>query len=178
MLMKTKGIIRRVDNLGRVVIPREYRKLHRIFLGDPMEISCTENGEIILRKIDTTLTLEEYSAPLVKLLSEQLSGTVLVSNLEFFVLGCGSEKNAFVGKDLPIDVRLSLGERKNISLDGIPSEWNLSGFERKSMIGEIILGESDIFGGLFLVKDGACSADDTLILKLTAAVLASSLQKY
>lgn len=52
--METNGIIRRIDDLGRIVIPREFRRLHGIDLGDPMEISATPNGEIIVKKADTS----------------------------------------------------------------------------------------------------------------------------
>ena len=98
--MKTNGIVRKVDGLGRVVIPREFRKLHKISLGDPMEISCMDNGEIVLRKLDMTLTLEELSSEAVRSLSEAVSGTVLVSNTEKWIGGSGKYKNQFAGKEL------------------------------------------------------------------------------
>ena len=51
--MKTTGIVRRVDDLGRIVIPREYRRAYEIEIGDPMEISADENGIITLKRVDT-----------------------------------------------------------------------------------------------------------------------------
>lgn len=50
--MKTTGIIRRVDDLGRVVIPKEIRRMMRIKEGDPLEIFTTPNGEIILKSAE------------------------------------------------------------------------------------------------------------------------------
>lgn len=50
--MKTTGIIRRVDDLGRVVIPKEIRRMMRIKEGDPLEIFTTSNGEIILKSTE------------------------------------------------------------------------------------------------------------------------------
>ncbi|MCL2599079.1 MAG: AbrB/MazE/SpoVT family DNA-binding domain-containing protein [Firmicutes bacterium] len=49
--MKSTGIVRRIDELGRIVIPMEYRKMHKINIGDPMEILASDKGEITLRKI-------------------------------------------------------------------------------------------------------------------------------
>lgn len=50
--MKTTGIIRRIDDLGRVVIPKEIRRMMRIKEGDPLEIFTTPNGEIILKSTE------------------------------------------------------------------------------------------------------------------------------
>ena len=50
--MKTTGIVRRVDDLGRIVIPREYRRAYDIEIGDPMEITADENGIITLKRVD------------------------------------------------------------------------------------------------------------------------------
>ena len=50
--MKTTGIIRRIDDLGRVVIPKEIRRMMRIKEGDPLEIFTTPNGEIILKSAE------------------------------------------------------------------------------------------------------------------------------
>ena len=62
--MKTNGIIRRIDDLGRIVIPREFRRLHGIDLGDPMEIVATADGEIIVRKADTSEELVKIASSL------------------------------------------------------------------------------------------------------------------
>lgn len=49
-LLKATGIVRRIDELGRIVIPKEIRRTLRLREGDPVEIYTGENGEIILRK--------------------------------------------------------------------------------------------------------------------------------
>ena len=48
--MKATGIVRRIDELGRVVIPKEIRRTQRIRRGDPLEISTTGEGEVIFKK--------------------------------------------------------------------------------------------------------------------------------
>ena len=50
--MKTTGVVRRIDDLGRVVIPKEIRRMMRIKEGDPLEIFTTPNGEIILKSAE------------------------------------------------------------------------------------------------------------------------------
>mgnify|MGYP003301671215 CR=1 FL=1 len=56
--MKATGIVRRIDDLGRVVIPKEIRKTLRIREGDPLEIFTAKDGEIILRIVDGKLVHE------------------------------------------------------------------------------------------------------------------------
>ena len=63
--MKTTGIVRRVDDLGRIVIPREYRRAYDIEIGDPMEISADENGIISLRRVDTGAEYRKAACALV-----------------------------------------------------------------------------------------------------------------
>ena len=48
--MKATGVVRRIDDLGRLVIPKEIRKVHHIKEGDPLEIFTDKEGEIILKK--------------------------------------------------------------------------------------------------------------------------------
>ena len=51
--MKATGIVRRIDDLGRVVIPKEIRRTFRIREGDPLEIFTDRDGEVILKKVFT-----------------------------------------------------------------------------------------------------------------------------
>ena len=48
--MKSTGVVRRIDDLGRIVIPKEIRKILRIKEGDPVEVFTDKEGEIILKK--------------------------------------------------------------------------------------------------------------------------------
>lgn len=55
--MKETGVIRKLDALGRIVIPREFRKRNHIEVGDPVEMHAMQNGDIVLRKVDTAARL-------------------------------------------------------------------------------------------------------------------------
>ena len=178
--MKTNGIIRKVDGLGRVVIPREYRKLHRISLGDPMEISCLESGEIVLRKMDMTLSLEDLSVGALRVLAENTEGTVLVSNLEKWLGGNGADKGMFIGKDLPGEIRSRISRREDYSVFDVTE---IKGLDVKpgrklAMVAEPIAGDSDVFGALFVVRTDAVSEKDIALIKTAAVILGNSLQKF
>ena len=59
--MKATGVIRRLDDLGRIVIPKEIRKLMRIREGEPMEIFVNAEGDIILKKYSPIGDLSEFA---------------------------------------------------------------------------------------------------------------------
>ena len=59
--MRATGIVRRIDDLGRVVIPKEIRKTLRIREGDPLEIFTAKDGEVILKKYSPIGELNEFS---------------------------------------------------------------------------------------------------------------------
>lgn len=178
--MKTNGIIRKVDGLGRVVIPREYRKLHKISLGDPMEISCMENGEIVLKKMDLSLTLEDLSFTAIRALSENIGGTVLVSDMTKWLGGSGAAKGLFIGKEIPETVRSHIAARKDYSVIDANEIVGLDvQFERQTaFLAEPIAGESDVFGALYITGVGQIPAEQIALLKTAAIILGSSLQKF
>lgn len=178
--MKTNGIIRKVDGLGRVVIPREFRKLNKISLGDPMEISCLDSGEIVLRKMDMTLTLEELSSTALRVIAENTHATVLVSGLEKWIGGSGADKNKFVGSELPEQLKRHIAERKDFSICDVSKVENLDvSFDRQTaLLAEPICGDSDVFGALYITGVENIPESHIILLKTTAAVLGSSLQKF
>lgn len=178
--MKTNGIIRKVDGLGRVVIPREFRKLNKISLGDPMEISCMDSGEIVLRKMDMTLTLEELSNAALRVLSESIRGTVLVSGMEKWVSGSGPDKAKFIGRELPEEIRQHLRRREDYSLCDVGEIAGLDvQFDNKTaFLAEPISGDSDVFGGLYITGVESIPEAHITLLKTAAVILGSSLQKF
>ena len=66
--MKATGIVRRIDDLGRVVIPKEIRRTLRIREGDPLEIFTDRDGEVILKKYSPIGELNEFAAAVKKAL--------------------------------------------------------------------------------------------------------------
>ena len=74
--MKATGVIRRLDDLGRIVIPKEIRRTFRIREGDPMEIFTNRNGEIILKKYSPIGDLGNFAVQYAEALSENTGHTV------------------------------------------------------------------------------------------------------
>ena len=78
--MKATGIVRRIDDLGRVVIPKEIRRTMRIREGDPLEIYTTRDGEVIFKKYSLIGGLEEFAAQFCDTLSRSTDFSAAVTD--------------------------------------------------------------------------------------------------
>ena len=68
--MKATGIVRRIDDLGRVVIPKEIRRTMRIREGDPLEIYTSKEGEVIFKKYSLMGGVDEFAAQICETLNK------------------------------------------------------------------------------------------------------------
>ena len=73
--MKATGIVRRIDELGRVVIPKEIRRTQRIRRGDPLEIFTTGDGEVIFKKYSPIGEMNAVAAQYTEVLSKSFALT-------------------------------------------------------------------------------------------------------
>ena len=78
--MKATGIVRRIDELGRVVIPKEIRRTQRIRRGDPLEIFTTGDGEVIFKKYSPIGEMNAVAAQYTEVLSKSFALTTLVAD--------------------------------------------------------------------------------------------------
>ena len=78
--MKATGIVRRIDDLGRVVIPKEIRRTMRIREGDPLEIYTSRDGEVVFKKYSLLGGLDEFAAQFCETLSKSTGSIVAVTD--------------------------------------------------------------------------------------------------
>ena len=90
--MKATGIVRRIDDLGRVVVPKEIRRVLRIREGDPLEIYTGNSGEVILKKYSPINELGQFAGEYVETISKVIGGTVIVSDTDQIIAASGSER--------------------------------------------------------------------------------------
>ncbi|MFW5991984.1 MAG: AbrB/MazE/SpoVT family DNA-binding domain-containing protein, partial [Halanaerobiaceae bacterium] len=76
--MKATGIVRRIDDLGRVVIPKEIRRTMRIREGEPLEIFVDREGEVILKKYSPIGELSEFAQEYADALAEETDRGVFI----------------------------------------------------------------------------------------------------
>lgn len=78
--MKATGIVRRIDDLGRVVIPKEIRRTMRIREGDPLEIYTSREGEVIFKKYSLLGGVEDFAAELCETMSRSTGSVCAVTD--------------------------------------------------------------------------------------------------
>ena len=103
--MRATGIVRRIDDLGRVVIPKEIRRTMRIREGDPLEIFTDKDGELIFKKYSPIGELSDFAAQICDSLRKATDGIVAVSDRDSVIAIAGGAKRELMDK--PISQQLA-----------------------------------------------------------------------
>ena len=93
--MKATGIVRRIDDLGRVVIPKEIRRTMRIREGDPLEIYTSPEGEVIFRKYSVLGEMGESAVQVAEIMQRLAGCGVLVFDRDHVVAAAGVPKREY-----------------------------------------------------------------------------------
>ena len=112
--MKATGIVRRIDDLGRIVVPKEIRRTLRIREGDPLEIFTDREGEIILKKYSPIGELSQFAGEYAESLAHTTGYLVLITDGDHVVAASGSGKRDFEGKPISGQLEEIIGERKSL----------------------------------------------------------------
>lgn len=98
--MKATGIVRRIDDLGRVVIPKEIRRTLRLREGTPLEIFTDREGEIILKKYSPMVELGIFAKQYAEAMAQTLGHTVLISDRDQIIAAAGAQKKEMIGQSV------------------------------------------------------------------------------
>ena len=154
--MKATGIVRRIDDLGRVVIPKEIRRTMRIREGDPLEIYTTRDGEVIFKKYSLIGGLEDFAAQFCDTLSRSTPFTAAVTDRDTIIAVAGSGKRELMGKQLSAQLEQVMDHRDIYRSEGAPSLPVIDGNEKYLVaVAAPILCAGDVLGlVLFLTGEG------------------------
>ncbi len=109
--MKATGIVRKIDELGRVVIPKEIRKALRIREGDPLEIYTEKNGEIIFKKYAPLGDLLELATQYADTLNSTSGFIICITDKDSVIAVAGTQKSNYLGRDISKDVMKIMEDR-------------------------------------------------------------------
>ncbi len=98
-MMKATGIVRRIDDLGRVVIPKEIRRTLRIREGDPLEIFVDREGEVILKKYSPINELGDFAQEYGEALFDSLNSPVLICDRDEIIVVAGESRKEYLKKN-------------------------------------------------------------------------------
>jgi len=151
--MKATGIVRRIDDLGRVVIPKEIRRTMRIREGDPLEIYTDRDGEVIFKKYSPVGEMLSEAQGYCETLYKSCGIVVAVCDRDGVIACAGAPKKQVLEQKLPAEAERIMDERQFYCHagdgEGIPvgnGSWYIS-----SMMP--ILSEGDIIGGVMCLKE-------------------------
>ncbi len=112
--MKATGIVRRIDDLGRVVIPKEIRRTLRIREGDPLEIFVDREGEVILKKYSPIGELGDFAKEYADSLYESTGHIACITDRDVVIAVAGAAKKEFLDKPVSRAVEQTILERKTV----------------------------------------------------------------
>jgi len=176
--MKATGIVRRIDELGRVVIPKEIRKTYKIREGDPLEIFTGADSELILRKYSPMDEVRETANAFCEALHETSGKAALITDKDAVLAAVGAPKKDYIDKPIDDLILKMIEERRTVAaykpadafaiLAGDPSEYT-------SVAVTPVLSDGELFGAaLLFTRDNRepLTESDVKMLRVCAASLA------
>ncbi len=169
--MKATGIVRRIDELGRVVIPKEIRRTLRIREGDPLEIFTDREGEVILKKYSPIGELGDFATEYAESLHQALGHTALICDKDNVIAVSGSGKREFMDKSLHEDIEQIMASRERIVRSASNDDKLfsvISGEESPAYSAEVIVpivAAGDAIGAVILLSRETGATMNTTELK-------------
>ncbi|HCW03345.1 MAG TPA: stage V sporulation protein T [Clostridium sp.] len=156
--MKATGIVRRIDDLGRVVIPKEIRRTLRIREGDPLEIFTDREGGVILKKYSPIGELSDFSKEYAESLQQAIGHIVLIADKDAIISVSGAPKKEYLEKRVSDELEKLMEDRKAVILDEAASNL-ISLYKDEEVEGKYtaavispILAEGDAIGAVIILS--------------------------
>lgn len=154
--MKATGIVRRIDDLGRVVIPKEIRRTMRIREGDPLEIYTSNDGEVIFKKYSPIGEMSEHAAQVADIMHRLAGCPVAIFDRDHVVSVSGAAKKEWNARRVSPELEDLMEQRKmyyaeNEASGMIPAE----GVEKHAVACLPIISAGDVTGAVAFLDDGS-----------------------
>ena len=180
--MQETGMVRRIDELGRVVIPKEMRRTLRIREGDPLEI-YTDKEQLIFKKYSPVSTINTYAEAVADGIEELTEKVCIVTDNDVVVYVSKGKMKDTIGKKISKDLENILKERKSIAVSRIDGGTILSlidgvDLESENQIVVPIISGGDCYGSLIVFdkdKSSRFSSNDVKFVRLGATFLSKQL---
>jgi len=182
--LKATGIVRRIDDLGRVVIPKEIRRTLRIREGDPLEIFVDREGEVILKKYSPIGELGDFAKEYADSLYEATGHIACIGDRDIIIAVAGASKKEYLNKPLGPAAEQAMEDRKTMFNTGEMSVLkDIEGDEKGKITSQVIapiIAEGDPIGVVILMsKDPNIKMGDleTKLVETAAGFLAKQMEQ-
>jgi len=156
--LKATGVVRRIDDLGRIVIPKEIRRTLRIKEGDPLEIFTDREGQVILKKYSPIGELSEFATGYAETLSKTTGHIACITDKDSVIAVSGGSKKEFLEQSLSKELE-KIMENKEIYTSkennelAIPITQNDNKDRRyNSQVIYPIISDGDVIGSVILLS--------------------------
>jgi len=178
--VKATGVVRRIDDLGRVVIPKEIRRTMRIHEGDPLEIFIDKTGEVILKKYAPIAELNQYAKEYTDSLHEALGHIACVSDMKNIIAVSGASKKELLNKTISTIVEQSL-EEKQVKIYNEPCALtDNESLNYTSSIIAPITAKNEVIGAVILASKNTgtqMGALESKLIETAAGFLAKQMER-
>ena len=164
--MKATGIVRRIDDLGRVVIPKEIRRTMRIREGDPLEIYTENDGEVIFKKYSPIGELSPFAGQYAEVLYHAAGVPVLICDRDHCVASAGIPKKEALDRRVSTQLEEIMEARR--------THVTKAGDQRR------FLAAGDVTGAVILMmpENGAIPGDTELkLIQVAASFLGKQMEE-
>ena len=180
--MKATGIVRRIDDLGRVVIPKEIRRTMRIREGDPLEIYTDTQGEVIFKKYSPIGEMTDSAAGFAEVLSKDCAFGIAICDRDRVIAAAGVSKRETVDRrNTPELESLMESRRAYIYKSGEANYVHpLDGLETRAAAIVPIIASGDIIGAVVLLmneKNRVPSEADVRLCRVAAGYLGRQMEE-
>ncbi len=151
--MKATGIVRRIDDLGRVVIPKEIRRTMRIREGDPLEIFTNKDGEVIFKKYSAVGELANFATQYADALYKISGHNTVITDSDSIICAAGVGKKDLIDQKISSEIETVLKNRDPYFVNNISeSRVHLLDYDNNYLCGAVIpiISEGDIIGSVIL----------------------------
>ena len=158
--MKATGIVRRIDDLGRVVIPKEIRRTMRIREGDPLEIYTDREGEVIFKKYSPIGELASFAAQYAETLYKTCQMAIVITDRDAVIAHAGVPKREYADKNISREFE-AIMEKRSFYKSGADKNGDVGVVEGASGVVRCampILAEGDMIGAVASLATGESSA--------------------
>ncbi len=165
--MKATGIVRRIDDLGRVVIPKEIRRTMRIREGDPLEIYTAVDGEVIFKKYSPMGEMTEFATGYADVLYRAIGEPVLIADRDRIIACAGVPKREALERRISSALEIIMENRENyVKSADQKALYPIADSDKEAFAAYTIIGSGDVSGAVILMSNKADFTPSTSDLKL------------
>ena len=171
--MKATGIVRRIDDLGRIVIPKEIRRSFRIKEGDPLEIYTEADGEVIFKKYSPIGELSAFAGQYAEVLNKNGGCPVAITDNEHVVAASGISKREVMDRRVSKEVEDIMDRRAvMIATKDVTPIPAIEGYDRRASVVYPIVYGGDVSGSVILIEAEAGALPNETQVKLVQVAAA------